>query len=270
MTYFTELALKRASVTILAFLLVLGYGIFTFSQLPVEVLPRVQFPLLTVSASYPNAGSEDVVQYVTEPLEKQVSGLEGLNSVQSITFEGSTLLLMFYDYGIDMDVAKKEVESRLVSMDLPGIMETPTVNKLDPGAQAVLEFSFITEGDINSLQDIVSTQIEPSILGIDGVSDVVISGIQKFDVVVNADTESLFQNDISLDKISQIFEEMNFSMSSGFIFDGTGVVSLRTSHSVSTLQDLQNIAIGSKDGKSGFIKRCCYHFQDSIFIKFYF
>ena len=248
MTYFTELALKRASVTILAFLLVLGYGIFTFSQLPVEVLPRVQFPLLTVSASYPNAGSEDVVQYVTEPLEKQVSGLEGLNSVQSITFEGSTLLLMFYDYGIDMDVAKKEVESRLVSMDLPGIMETPTVNKLDPGAQAVLEFSFITEGDINSLQDIVSTQIEPSILGIDGVSDVVISGIQKFDVVVNADTESLFQNDISLDKISQIFEEMNFSMSSGFIFDGTGVVSLRTSHSVSTLQDLQNIAIGSKDG----------------------
>ena len=76
MTYFTDLALKRASVTILAFLLVLGYGIFTFSQLPVEVLPRVQFPLLTVSAAYPNAGSEDVVQYVTEPLENQVSGLE--------------------------------------------------------------------------------------------------------------------------------------------------------------------------------------------------
>ena len=254
MTYFTDLALKRASVTILAFLLVLGYGIFTFSQLPVEVLPRVQFPLLTVSAAYPNAGSEDVVQYVTEPLENQVSGLEGLNSVQSITFEGSTLLLMFYDYGIDMDIAKKEVESRLVSMDLPSNVETPTVNKLDPGAQAVLEFSFITEGDLNSLQEIVSKEIEPSISSIDGVSDVVISGIQKFDVNVNADTESLYQNDISLDKISEIFDEMNFSMSSGFIFDGTGVVSLRTSHSVTTLEDLQNIAIGSRDGNPVLLK----------------
>ena len=55
-------------------------------------------------------------------------------------------------------------------------------------------------------------------------------------------------------KISEIFDEMNFSMSSGFIFDGTGVVSLRTSHSVSTLEDLQNIAIGSRDGNPVLLK----------------
>ena len=67
MTYITGLALRRGPVTILAFVLILAAGLFTFVNLPVEVLPRVQFPLMTVNVDYPNAGSEEVLKDVTYP-----------------------------------------------------------------------------------------------------------------------------------------------------------------------------------------------------------
>ena len=119
MSYITDLALRRGSVTVLAFIIILGAGIFTFISLPVEVLPRVQFPLLTVNVDYLNAGSEEVVEAVTQPLEQHISGLGNLESIQSTSVEGKSILLLFYEYGSNMDQAKKDLEARLVSLELP-------------------------------------------------------------------------------------------------------------------------------------------------------
>ena len=117
MSYITDLALRRGSVTVLAFIIILAAGIFTFTSLPVEVLPRVQFPLLTVNVDYPNAGSEEVVQAITEPLEQHISGLGNLESIQSTSVEGKSILLLFYEYGSDMDQAKKDLETRLKNVE---------------------------------------------------------------------------------------------------------------------------------------------------------
>jgi HAE1 family hydrophobic/amphiphilic exporter-1 len=226
-------------------MLILIYGVFTFRSLPVEVLPRIQFPLLTVSVSYPNVGPTDIVEVITEPLETKVMGLDGVKSVQSITFEGSTLLLMFYEYGINMDSAKKEVEARLVSLNLPANVAPPIVRKLDPGAQAIMELSFVTDGTIEKLQNVVADEIKPAITSIDGVSSVSINGIQEFDLVITASTESLAQYGITLNSLSEALTKMTFSMPSGFLFDSNGVVSLRTAHSVSTMDELENLAVAT-------------------------
>ena len=105
MSFITDWALKRGPVTILAFVIVLAGGVATFRSLPVEVLPRVQFPLLLVSVPYQNAGAEDVVSDVTVPVEQLGSGLDGLKSVQSTSMEGVSTVLFSYQYGIDMDLS---------------------------------------------------------------------------------------------------------------------------------------------------------------------
>ena len=250
MSYITDLALRRGSVTVLAFVIILAAGIFTFTSLPVEVLPRVQFPLLTVNVDYPNAGSEEVVQAITEPLEQHISGSGNLESIQSTSVEGKSILLLFYEYGSDMDQAKKDLETRLVSLELPDGASVPNVRGIDPGSEPILQLSLTwSEGDFSSLSNVAERQIEPSLNSVQGIQNVAVTGNQIFDLLVALDPDALARFDILIPNVSKALGESNFSVPSGYLFDGTKMVSVRTSNSISSVEDVKQIPVGSTDGK---------------------
>ncbi len=248
MSFITDWALKRGPVTILAFVIVLAGGVATFRSLPVEVLPRVQFPLLLVSVPYQNAGAEDVVSDVTVPVEQLGSGLDGLKSVQSTSMEGVSTVLFSYQYGIDMDVAKKDLESRITTLELPGESGKPNVFGIDPGNEPILRFSITTDGELGELSSFVRENIEPELLGVDGVSKVELSGDQDMDIMVRVNSEKMSKYDLTLTEIARRMKESNFSIPSGAVFDSGRMLTIRTSHFVTTLSDLTNLPIGSYKG----------------------
>ncbi|MDC0035610.1 efflux RND transporter permease subunit, partial [Chloroflexi bacterium] len=261
MTYITSLALRRGSVTILAFILVLAAGIYTFISLPVEVLPRVQFPLMTVSVDYPNAGSEDVASAVTYPLEQHLNGLDNLDSIQSTSIEGTSILLLFYEYGSDMDRAQKELESRLSSLQLPDGSTAPEVGGIDPGSQPILQLSLTSDTlNLSDMSEIVDAQIEPALNSVEGIQLVSVTGVQKFDVVVEIDPSKLSSEaanpilntpyQISVSQIAKALKDSNFSVPSGYLFDGSQMVSVRTTNYVNSIEGMKNIPLLIQEGET--------------------
>ena len=98
MSHLTRLALGSRSVTILIILLVLSGGVFTYRSLQVELFPQIEFPLVTISAFYPSANPEAVVSDVTEPIENAISGVEGIEEIQSISSENLSLVLANFTF----------------------------------------------------------------------------------------------------------------------------------------------------------------------------
>ena len=254
MTYITGLALRRGPVTILAFVLILAAGLFTFVNLPVEVLPRVQFPLMTVNVDYPNAGSEEVLKDVTYPLEQHLNGLDNLETIQSTSIEGTSILLLFYEYGSNMEQAQKELESRLVSMELPDGATRPEVGGIDPGSEPILQLSLTSDIlDFAAMSDIVDAQIEPAVNSVEGVNLVSVAGVQEFQLLVQIDPTKLAAlqenpllktpGQISISRIAKELRESNFSVPSGFQFDGSQMISVRTINYVDSIEEIQNIPL---------------------------
>ncbi|MBM39413.1 MAG: hypothetical protein CL765_03710 [Chloroflexi bacterium] len=253
-TYITGLALRRGPVTILAFVLILAAGLFTFVNLPVEVLPRVQFPLMTVNVDYPNAGSEEVLKDVTYPLEQHLNGLDNLETIQSTSIEGTSILLLFYEYGSNMEQAQKELESRLVSMELPDGATRPEVGGIDPGSEPILQLSLTSDIlDFAAMSAIVDAQIEPAVNSVEGVNLVSVAGVQEFQLLVQIDPTKLAAlqenpllktpGQISISRIAKELRESNFSVPSGFQFDGSQMISVRTINYVDSIEEIQNIPL---------------------------
>ena len=92
MRFITAAAISRRTVTLLAVIILLAGGVFAYNTLQVELFPEIEFPLVVVTTSYPSADPQAVVQDVTEPIERVITGMEGLDTVQSNSFEGNSIV----------------------------------------------------------------------------------------------------------------------------------------------------------------------------------
>jgi HAE1 family hydrophobic/amphiphilic exporter-1 len=98
-----DLSIRRPVATAMAFLAIVLLGVIAFTRLPVDLLPDVAFPTLTVWTQYPEAGPSEVERFVTEPIERQVSRVPGVRSVSSVSREGSSQVQLQFLWGTDMD-----------------------------------------------------------------------------------------------------------------------------------------------------------------------
>ena len=145
MRFITAAAIKRRSVTLLAAAIVLIAGVFTYNSLRVELFPEIDFPLVVVTASYPSADPEGVVQDVTAPIEGAILGTPGLETLQSTSFEGNSIVLATFVYGTDMANAESNIESAINTLSFPDGVEDPEVGRFSPDQIPVIQFAVLSD-----------------------------------------------------------------------------------------------------------------------------
>ena len=125
MHFITAAAISRRTVTMLAVVILLVGGVFAYNSLQVELFPDIEFPLVTVTTSYPSVDPEGVVQDVTAPIERAISGTEGLETVQSTSFEGNSIVLATFKFGTDMAKAQSSMETSINGLSFPAALKNP-------------------------------------------------------------------------------------------------------------------------------------------------
>ena len=244
MSFLTALALRRRSVTILMVALVLAAGLFTYKTLQVELFPQIDFPLITVVTFYPSANPDAVVRDVTVPIENAISGIDGLDDIQSISSENLSLLIANFKFGIDMAEAERVISTRLSGVQFPVGVEDPRVGRISSEEFPVLQLSVLGDREIPELQRFVETLIRPAILGVDGVFSADITGGVDEIVLVTVDPDKLSESGISLFQVSSALQDNNVSFPAGAITQEGRTFPVRTTHTYSSLEELSNLAIG--------------------------
>ncbi|MSQ12295.1 MAG: efflux RND transporter permease subunit [Dehalococcoidia bacterium] len=244
MSFLTGLALRRRSVTILAILLVLAGGVVTYRNLSVELFPEVEFPLITISAIYPSANPEAVVRDVTEPIERALSGMGGLDRVQSISSENRSLVLVNFTFGTDMKDAERLIVGKLGSLPFPQGVEAPRVARISPDAFPVLQLSVVGEQDITALQQVVASRIMPVVLGVDGVFSAELLGDVQRQVTVTADQGALAARGLSLLHIANALSNSTVNLPGGVITEQGQALPVRTTAGYRTLDEMRRLTVG--------------------------
>ncbi len=138
MRFVTELAIRRRVVTVLSIVLLLAFGVFTYRNMPVELFPEIEFPLITVTAIYPSAGPDAVVRDVTAPIETAMLGIDGIDSVQSVSSGFLAVVSGSFEFGTDMAKAEQALNASLDAIDFPSTVEPPNAARVTPDAFPVL------------------------------------------------------------------------------------------------------------------------------------
>jgi HAE1 family hydrophobic/amphiphilic exporter-1 len=194
--------LKNRSVVFLATVILIASGVYATTRLNQELLPDIEFPVITVSTPVPGAGPDVVDEQVTQPIESAVDDVEGLESIQSTSSAGFSVLVIEFALDADTKEAEAELVSALDGVALPQQAEEPEVQSLSASGFPIMSVSLSAkDGDLAELTDYARDEAVPLIEEVEGVARTDLVGGAERQIGVELDTEKLKENELSADAV---------------------------------------------------------------------
>jgi len=158
----TNLAIRRPVLITVVFLIITLLGGVSFLRLPVDLMPDVTFPTLTVQTNYGGVGPEEMEELVSIPLERALSAAPGIEEMTSTSSEGNSRIRLAFAWGTDLDSATDEVRSRLdrARGQLPEDADTPTVVKFDVSDFPIIFMGVSGDMDPRELREFTDKQLK--------------------------------------------------------------------------------------------------------------
>ncbi|MGD6991079.1 efflux RND transporter permease subunit [Sutcliffiella horikoshii] len=191
-------------------------GIYSGTKMKTETIPDISIPFLMVMDVYPGATPETVMEDVSIPLEQVAEGLDNVKAVYSNSYSNMANLQIEYEYGTDMDEAKRALASALDDVELPEGAQEPMVNSISMNMMPVVALSASSETeDIVELSATVEESLLPKIQKLEGVASATIAGQHIEEVELRYDTESMTEFGLTEDDVKQMIQASNMDVSLG-------------------------------------------------------
>jgi multidrug efflux pump subunit AcrB len=191
-------------------------GIYSGTRMNMETIPNISIPYLMVMDVYPGATPEKVMEDVSMPLEKAIENLEDVKFVYSNSYSNLSSIQVEYEYGIDMDEAKRALESALDAVKLPEGAQEPTITAISMNMMPVVALSVSSnKEDIVDITSTVDEIILPKIEKIDGVASATITGQHIEEVQLTYNQEKMAELGLKEDSVKQMIQASNLAVSLG-------------------------------------------------------
>jgi len=245
MSFLSQLAVSKRSVTLLLAIGLFVAGVLAWGSLKQELLPDVSFPIVTVVAPYPGAGAADVTEQVTKPLERAVSGVTGLDQLQSTSANSFAFVVAQFDYGADLDEAVATIEENLRTAGLPDGVE-PTVGAFNFSAAPILIASVSAQGqtDLEGAAAIARTEIVPELLSLPGVATAELTGGLEDRLVVTLDPELLADAGVSSQQVVGVLQANNLTIPGGELPVEGVEVPVSTIGRFESIEQIEGLVVG--------------------------
>ncbi|MFD2209683.1 efflux RND transporter permease subunit [Virgibacillus halophilus] len=234
---------NKFAIWILTILVVIT-GLYSGLHMKQETMPNITLPNISIMTTYPGAAPDEVADKVTEPIEDLVKNLEGVETVSSSSMANASSIQMEFDFDTNMDDALNDVKEAVSNADLPDGAKDPDVSRLNINAFPVIALSVSDQNKtLEQLTNTVEKDVIPSLKGIDGVSDVQVTGQQLQKVTVEFDQKKLDKYGLDEDKVKQIIQGSDMTYPLGLNnFEGK-VKNLVIDGKVADMKDLQKLKI---------------------------
>ncbi len=246
----SRFSVHRPIFTIMVVLIVIILGGVSLSRLPIDLMPDITFPRLSVSTTYENASPEEMEELVTRPIEEAMRAVPGVEEVSSISSEGSSNVRVTFTWGTDLDAASNDVRDRLdrVIPRLPDDADRPRLRKFDLASFPVLILGASSRLDQVELRRIIDDQVKYRLERVPGVAAVDIWGGLDREIHVNINPDKIKALGLSLTDVLDRVRAGNVNLPAGTINRGTHEVTIRTPGEYQDLDQLRNTVIAERAG----------------------
>jgi HAE1 family hydrophobic/amphiphilic exporter-1 len=241
---------RPVATTILVAAIVL-FGLVAFRSLPVNDLPNVDFPTISVTAELPGANPEVMASTVATPLERQFSQIPGVDTMNSVNSTGRTRITLQFTLARDIDAAAQDVQTAIAQAirRLPDDMDPPTLRKVNP-ADAPIMFLAVTSrtSTMQALDEFADTHIAQRLSMVNGVAQIQVFGSQKYAVRVYLDPEALSKRGLGLEKIVSAIQNANSNLPSGVLQGQARNFTVKSSGKLERAQNFNELIVAYANG----------------------
>ncbi|AGA70644.1 cation/multidrug efflux pump [Desulfitobacterium dichloroeliminans LMG P-21439] len=246
-----ETSVKRPVTIIMTVLIVILLGTVSLSRLPIDLFPEFELPMAIVMTDYSGVGPQEIEKLITNPIEGVVSSVENIDSVTSTTTQGSSIIMVNFKTGTDMNFATLQMREKIdmIKFALPEGASSPMVLKLDISMMPIMQLTMTSESaDLAQLQALAEDDVKPRIERVKGVASVSISGGYENEIKISTHQEKMQGYGLSISALAGVLGAENLNSPAGEVQKGNQDLTIRTTGEFQSLEEIENLLIPLNTG----------------------
>ncbi|MNO18397.1 Swarming motility protein SwrC [compost metagenome] len=240
-----QFSLRNKFAIWLLTVIVTAVGLYSGLTMKQETIPNIDVPYLSVTAVYPGAAPEGVVEEITKPLETRLHNVDGVKTVTSTSMENAASLIIEFEYGMNLDNATAAVREALNDVQLPEGAQKPQITRFSLSSMPVVSLSLSDKesGSLEDLTRITENDIKPALEDLDGVASVQIAGQFVREVSLKFDQAKLKELGLTEDTVKGIVQGSALRVPLGLFSLEQSQKAVVVDGNITTVEDLENLAI---------------------------
>ncbi len=224
------------------------FGIVSYRALGIDLFPKIDFPIVTVTAVLPGADPETVETDVTERLEEALNTIGGIKSLRSTSSEGVSIIVIEFDLERDVDAAAQDVRDKVSSTRrlLPTDLQEPVIEKLDPDAAPIIAVALAGARPIREITDYAKNVVKDRLERISGVGSVEIVGGREREIRVWLSADRLAAYGLAVDDVTRALQMENLEVPGGHIEMPATELVVRTRGRIQRPSDFADIIVAQR------------------------
>jgi HAE1 family hydrophobic/amphiphilic exporter-1 len=244
-----RLAIHRPITMFMISAVITLLGVISYLRLPVDLMPDVSFPSITVRVGYQGVGPLEMEELVTRPIEQAVSAVAGLERLESNSSEGNSRTTLNFAWGTDLSEAADDVRSRIdrIRARLPEEADPPTIFKFDSTSMPIMGVGVEGDFDAVTLRELAQNDLSQRLERVPGVASVTIDGGLRRQIHVELSNEKITALNLSVDRVVNLLRTENQNIPLGEVDEGDSTYLLRSQGQFTNLDDIRNLVVMTKD-----------------------
>ena len=245
-----RIAIERPVTMFMLSAIVVLLGSIALLRLPVDLMPEIQQPTITVSVTYTGVGPLEMEELVTRPIEQAVSAVAGLRQVNSTSAEGRSNVRLSFNWGTDMSEAVDDVRTRLdrIRGRLPEEADPATIFKADSNAMPIINLGVEGDFDAVTLREIAQNELSPRLERVPGVAAVQVNGGLRRQIHIELSREKITALNLSVNQVVQMLRTENQNTPLGEVNQGDATYLVRSQGQFESLDDIRNLVVTTRQG----------------------
>ncbi len=246
----SEICIRRPVFTWVLVAIPVVMGAVSYFELAVDLFPKVDFPVVSVTATLPGTSPEEMEASVTRHLEEAINTVSGVDELRSVVREGTTSVVAQFVLEKDGDVAAQEVRDKITSItkQLPQGMEPPLVDKFDFDSAPIMTIGISGQRDVREVTEIAKHEIQEVLPKVPGVGRVFLSGGHTRAINIILDIHQLISHGLSVEEVRQAVLTQHLEVPGGIVQQGPRELVLRTLGRIATAAEFDELIVANRDG----------------------
>lgn len=251
-----EASVRKPITTILIFIGVILFGLYSMTRLPIDMLPEIDPPYISVVTFYPGASAEDIETNITKVLENNLNTVSDLKELTSTSMDNVSMLTMEFEWGSNLDEAANSIRDALsrVTRLLPDGVEQPTLLKFNTSMIPILQYVVTADESYDVLPELLEDVVANPLNRINGIGAINIDGGGERKVMVDVDPIKLEAYNLTVEAIGAVLASENANVPAGTLDLGNTTSALRVQGEFARSSVIKDLVVGQFQGKPVYLR----------------
>ena len=250
-------AINKPITTGLIFVAVIVLGLFSLTRLPIDQMPEMDPPYVTVMTTYAGANASDIETNITKIIENSLNSVDGLKNITSTSKDNMSVVTLEFEWGENIDEALNDIRSYvdLLYDNLPDGVSRPMILKLNSSAMPILQYGFTAKESYPGLDRILEDNVVNVLNRVDGIGNITVSGAPQRYVYIDLDPKQLDAYGLSLELVGNAISTNNLDLASGTVKMGKEQYQMRVKGEYVESSEIADIVVtATATGKQIYVR----------------